>query len=51
LGYKLDVAIVGIGQVEFQKISSMFFAEHITRPTLAMLEEQGAVGDILRKVF
>jgi DNA-binding transcriptional regulator LsrR (DeoR family) len=48
---KLDVAIVGIGQVEFQKISSMFFAEHITRPTLAMLEEQGAVGDICARFF
>ena len=48
---KVDVAIVGIGHVEFQRISSMFFADHITRQTLAMLEERGAVGDICARFF
>ena len=48
---KVDVAIVGIGHVEFQRISSMFFADHITRQTLARLEEEGAVGDICARFF
>ncbi len=48
---RLDVAIVGIGHVEFQKISSMFFVDHITRNTLAKLEEKGAVGDICAHFF
>jgi len=47
----LDIAIVGIGQVEFQKISSMFFIEYITPATLAELEAHGAVGDICGHFF
>jgi deoxyribonucleoside regulator len=42
----LDVAIVGIGHVGFQHISSMFFADHISPRRLAQLEAKGAVGDI-----
>jgi len=26
---RIDLAIIGIGHVEFQEISSMFFADHI----------------------
>ena len=48
---KLDVAVVGIGHVEFQKISSMFFADHITPQTLSMLESKGTVGDICARFF
>jgi len=29
----------------------MFFADHITRQTLARLEEEGAVGDICARFF
>ncbi|HWQ46452.1 MAG TPA: sugar-binding transcriptional regulator [Longilinea sp.] len=47
----LEFAVVGIGQVEFQKISSMFFAEHITPNTLSQLETQGAVGDICGRFY
>jgi deoxyribonucleoside regulator len=48
---KLDVAFVGIGQVEFQQISSMFFADHIPPKTLAQLESKGTVGDICARFF
>ncbi len=48
---QLDVAVVGIGHVEFQKISSMFFADHITPQTLAMLESKATVGDICARFF
>ncbi len=48
---QLDVAIVGIGHVEFQQISSMFFAEHIAPRTLAHLEAEGTVGDICARFF
>ncbi len=48
---RLDVAIVGIGHVEFQQISSMFFAEHIAPRTLAHLEAEGTVGDICARFF
>jgi deoxyribonucleoside regulator len=47
----LDVAVVGIGHVEFQQISSMFFADHITPQTLAQLEAKGTVGDICARFF
>jgi deoxyribonucleoside regulator len=48
---RLDVAVVGIGHVEFQKISSMFFADHITPQTLSLLESKGTVGDICARFF
>jgi len=48
---RLDKAVVGIGHVEFQKISSMFFADHITPQTLASLESKGTVGDICARFF
>jgi deoxyribonucleoside regulator len=48
---RLDVAIVGIGQLEFQQISSMFFADHIAPQTLALLESKGAVGDLCARFF
>lgn len=44
-------AIVGIGQVEFQRIYSMFFAEHVPHNVLEQLEEIGAVGDICGRFF
>lgn len=47
----LDVAIVGIGHVEFQQMSSMFFAQHIPPGSLAQLEARGAVGDICARFF
>lgn len=47
----LEFAVVGIGQVEFQEISSMFFADHITPTTLNQLEAQGAVGDICGRFY
>jgi deoxyribonucleoside regulator len=48
---RLDVAVVGIGHVEFQQISSMFFANHITPQTLSLLESKGTVGDICARFF
>jgi deoxyribonucleoside regulator len=48
---RLDVAVVGIGHVEFQKISSMFFADHISPHALSRLESKGAVGDICARFF
>ncbi len=48
---KLDLALVGIGQVEFQQISSMFFADHIPAENLAQLEAKGTVGDICARFF
>ena len=48
---RLDVAIVGIGHVEFQQMSSMFFVDHITPPTLALLKAQGTVGDICARFY
>lgn len=47
----LELAIIGIGHVEFQQISSMFFAEHISPHMLAQLEAKGAVGDICGRFF
>jgi DNA-binding transcriptional regulator LsrR (DeoR family) len=43
--------VVGIGHVEFQKISSMFFADHISPHALSRLESKGAVGDICARFF
>jgi deoxyribonucleoside regulator len=48
---RMDVAIVGIGHVGFQHISSMFFADHITPATLAQLEAKGTIGDICARFF
>ncbi len=48
---RLDVAVVGIGHVEFQQISSMFFANHIAPHTLLLLESNGTVGDICARFF
>lgn len=48
---KLDMAVIGIGQVEFQRISSMFFGEHISDTTLKEMEVDGAVGDICGRFF
>lgn len=48
---KLDLAIVGIGHVELQQISAMFFADHISPEMLAQLEARGAVGDICGRFF
>lgn len=48
---RLDVAVVGIGHVEFQQFSSMFFADHITPQTLALLESKRTVGDICARFF
>lgn len=51
LWHRLDVAIIGIGQLEFQQISSMFFADHIAPQTLTLLESKGAVGDLCARFF
>jgi DNA-binding transcriptional regulator LsrR (DeoR family) len=48
---KLDVAIVGVGHVEFQQVSSMFFVNHITPKKLTLLQEMGTVGDICGRFF
>jgi deoxyribonucleoside regulator len=48
---RLDVALIGVGHVEFQQMSSMFFVNHITPPTLTLLEEQGTVGDICARFY
>ncbi len=48
---QLDLAIIGIGHVELQQMSSMFFADHITPGTLAQLEAKGAVGDICGRFY
>ena len=42
----LDLAIIGVGHVEFQHLSSMYFADHISPRALAQLETAGAVGDV-----
>lgn len=43
---ELDLALVGIGHVEFQEKSSMFFSEYMTESTLEELKSEGGVGDI-----
>lgn len=48
---QLDMAIIGIGHVELQKISSMFCAEYIQPSVLNQLQEEGAVGDICGRFF
>jgi len=48
---RLDLAVVGIGHVGFQEISSMFFADHIHPETVAQLEARGAVGDICGRFY
>jgi DNA-binding transcriptional regulator LsrR (DeoR family) len=48
---KLDLAIVGIGQVELQHLTSMFFADHFSPGMLEQLEAFGAVGDICARFF
>ncbi|NPV77983.1 MAG: sugar-binding transcriptional regulator [Anaerolineae bacterium] len=51
LWQRLDLAVVGIGHVEFQKMSSMFFVDYISPSSLAQLEARGAVGDICGHFF
>jgi DNA-binding transcriptional regulator LsrR (DeoR family) len=51
LWQSLDIAVVGIGHVEFQQMSSMFFADHISPVVLAQLEAGGAVGDICGRFY
>ncbi len=51
LWQRLDMAVVGIGHVELQKNTSMFFKEYISPATLAELEARGAVGDICGHFF
>jgi deoxyribonucleoside regulator len=48
---RLDLAVIGIGHVGFQEISSMFFADHISPETLSRLEAKGAVGDICGRFY
>ena len=47
----LDWALVGIGHFEFQRQSSMFFADYIDEPALQQLEVAGAVGDLCGRFF
>jgi DNA-binding transcriptional regulator LsrR (DeoR family) len=48
---RLKLAVIGIGHVEFQQISSMFFAEHISPGALSQLEAKGAVGDVCGRFY
>ncbi len=48
---RMDLAVIGIGHVGFQEISSMFFADHISPETLGQLEAKGAVGDICGRFY
>lgn len=48
---KLDMAMIGIGHLEFQQMSSMFFADHVSPGTLAQLEANGAVGDLCGRFY
>jgi DNA-binding transcriptional regulator LsrR (DeoR family) len=48
---RLDLAVIGVGHVGFQEISSMFFADHIHPETVEQLENQGAVGDICGRFY
>jgi len=48
---QLDTAVIGIGHVEFQQMSSMFFVDHISPGTLAKIEAKGAVGDVCGRFF
>lgn len=48
---KLDLAVTGVGQLEFQKISSSFFTSHISQTALKEVEAHGAVGDICGRFF
>jgi deoxyribonucleoside regulator len=47
----LDVAIIGVGHVEFQQTSAMYFRDHISPKVLAQLEAAGAVGDVCGRFF
>jgi DNA-binding transcriptional regulator LsrR (DeoR family) len=47
----LQCAVIGVGHVEFQQMSSMFFADHISPGNLAKLESLGAVGDTLGQFY
>lgn len=47
----LDWALVGVGHFEFQRQSSMFFADYIDEPALQQLEAAGAVGDLCGRFF
>jgi DNA-binding transcriptional regulator LsrR (DeoR family) len=44
-------AIVGIGHFEFQRQSSMYFANSMSQRVLAEYEDAGAVGDICGRFF
>lgn len=48
---KLDWALVGIGNIEFQRQSSMFFADYIHGPALQCLEAADAAGDLCGRFF
>lgn len=48
---RLDIAVVGVGQVEFQKKSSMFFTDHMTESALVRLKSEGGIGDICGNFF
>ncbi len=48
---RLDVAVVGVGQVELQKKSAMFFTDHMTDAALVRLKSKGGVGDICGNFF
>ncbi len=48
---RLNPAIVGIGHVELQHASTMFFGDYIPPVHLAQLEAKGAVGDICGRFY
>jgi deoxyribonucleoside regulator len=48
---QVDLAIVGIGQFEMQQMAAMFFADSLSRQSLARFEAAGAVGDICGRFY
>ncbi len=48
---QISLAIVGIGNIEFQQMSSMYFANYISQEAIDRLVEYGAVGDICGRFF
>ena len=48
---RLDIAVVGIGHVEFQQVSSMYFSDPITPRAMGELVSLGAVGDICGRFY
>ncbi|MCJ7825607.1 MAG: winged helix-turn-helix transcriptional regulator, partial [Anaerolineales bacterium] len=48
---KVRPAVVGIGQIELQKFSSVFFTEGASPPVVDVIEGSGVVGDICGRFY